>query len=275
MTHDELITWVDRQIADYAPVEDDAGEVRNRFAQIVQARSNFTGAAVFGFTIPGELRADVHAAIAERLDASLATWKVFLGKVDGGAGYYERSLVAAGLLPAVPRTTTKDSAIARAIAHLRVRLADTAAATALWRDRGLLEHGEQHAFAIAPPPANLAELLGTEAARGTELPPLVEALYTELGGLWVEPHNVGGAQPFDPDAEHLVFVTLDQLLEREGDRDELILDQHPDYFSWTMLDRTTGAITTANKLDRTPVKVAGSLVEYIELLAEGYGRVLR
>jgi hypothetical protein len=229
----------------------------------------------FGFTIPGELRADAEAPIASRLDASLATWKAFLGNVEGGAGYYERSLVAAGLMPALPRTTTKDSAIVRAVANLRMRLADTAAATALWRDRGLLEHGEQHAFAIAPPPANLTEVLAADAARGTRLPPLVEALYTEVGGLWVQPHNVGGEQPFDPDAEHLIFVTLATMLAREGDTDALLLDRHPDHFSWTLLDPATGAITTANKLDRTPVKIAGSLVEYIELLAEGYGRVLR
>lgn len=274
MTHDQLLAWVDKQIADYAPVEDDAGEVRNRFSQIVQARGGFSGASVFGFTIPAELRSDAHALIATRLDASLATWKEFLAKVDGGAGYYERSLIAAGLLPALPRTTTKDNAVARAVAHLRQRLADTAAATALWRAKGLLEDKQHHAFAIAPP-ENVQEILAAEAARGIELPPLVEALYSEIGGLWCEPDKKGGEQPFDDDAEYFVFAPLETILERAGELDEIILDQHPDHFSWVMLDPASGAITTANKLDRTPQKIAGSLVEYLELLAEGYGRVLR
>jgi hypothetical protein len=271
MTYDQLLAWVDRQIADYAPIEADAGEVRNRFSQIVQARAAFAGTTIFGFTIPGELRGDVHAAIASRLDASLARWKEFLATIDGGPGYYERSLVAAGLLPPPERTLIKDSAITRAVAHLRQRLADTAAATALWQARGLLETGQHHAFAIAPPVEDLEEVLAAEAARGVELPPLVEALYAELGGLWVQPAAKGGERAFDPDAEYFVFAPLETLL----DRDELILDQHPDHFSWVMLDPDTGTITTANKIDRTPQKVAGSLVEYLELLAEGYGRVLR
>jgi hypothetical protein len=270
MTLDELLTWVDRQITDYAPGDADAGELRNRFAQIVQARGTFNGTSVFGFTIPGELRADAEAPIAARLDASLTAWREFLATVEGGAGYYERSLVAAGLLPAVPRTTTKDSAIARAVANLRVRLADTAAATSLWRANGLLEDLQHHAFSIAPPPPELGALLADE-----DLPPLVEALYTELGGLWVRPHKTGGAQPWDAEAEHFVFAPLERVLDKSDGLDAIILDEHPDHFSWVMLDRTTGAVTTANKIERTPVKVAGSLVEYIELLAEGYGRVIR
>ena len=72
-----------------------------------------------------------------------------------------------------------------------------------------------------------------------------------------------------------MFAPLTTIVERAGETDELVLDQHPDHFSWVMLDRKTGAITSANKIDRTPVKIAGSLVEYIELLAEGYGRVIR
>lgn len=275
MTHDQLLAWVDKQIADYSPLEADAGEIRNRFAQIVQARASFTGTSVFGFTIPAELRADAHDAIGKRLDASLASWKDFLASIDGGPGYYERSLVAAGLLPAPERTLIKDAAITRAVAHLRERLADTAAATALWKARGLLESGQHHAFAIAPPVEDLDEVLGAEAARGNELPPLVEALYAELGGLWCEPHGKAGERPFDGGAEYFVFAPLETILERADELDTIILDQHPDHFSWVMLDPVTGAVTSANKLDRTPQKVAGSLVEYLELLAEGYGRVLR
>jgi hypothetical protein len=271
MTLDELLTWVDRQIADYAPASDaDAGELRNRFAQIVQTRGAFHGMTVFGFTIPGELRATAELPIATRLDASLAAWREFLAGVDGGSGYYERSLVAAGLMPALPRTSTKDSAIARAVLNLRARLADTAAATALWRANGLLEDLQHHAFSVTKPHPNLAKVLAA-----AELPPLLEALYTELGGLWVRPHTIGGEQPWNPDAEYFVFAPLTTIVERAGETDELVLDQHPDHFSWVMLDRTTGAVTSANKLERTPVKVAGSLVEYIELLAEGYGRVIR
>jgi hypothetical protein len=270
MTLEELLTWVDRQIADYAPTDADAGELRNRFAQIVAARGAFQGMTVFGFTIPGELRAAAELPIATRLDQSLATWRDFLTGIEGGSGYYERSLVAAGLLPALPRTSTKDSAIARAVMNLRARLADTAAATALWRANGQLEDLQHHAFSIAKPHPNLAKVLAA-----ADLPPLVEALYTELGGLWVRPHRSGGEQPWNPDAEYFVFAPLASVLERSEASDELVLDAHPDHFSWVMLDRTTGAITTANKLDRTPVKIAGSLVEYIELLAEGYGRVIR
>jgi hypothetical protein len=273
MTHDQLLAWVDGQIADYAPIDDDAGEVRNRFSQIVQARAAFTGATVFGFTIPAELRSDVQAAITERLDASLDGWKTFLANIDGGPGYYERSLVAAGLLPPPERTLVKDSAITRAVAHLRTRLTDPAAATALWRARGLLKPDEHHAFAIAPPVEDLEEVLAAEAARGVELPALVEALYAELGGLWVEPAKKGGERAFDREAEYFVFAPLDLLIDRY--HDVVILDQHPDHFSWVMLDPDTGTISTATKLDRTPVKIAGSLVEYLELLAEGYGRVLR
>jgi hypothetical protein len=271
MTLDELLAWVDRQIADYAPVEDDdAGELRNRFAQVVAARGAFNGMTVFGFTVPGDLRADAEAPIRSRLDASLTAWRKFLANVEGGAGYYERSLIAAGLMPALPRTTTKDSAIARAVAHLRGRLADTAAATALWRANGLLEEREHHAFAIAKPHPNLTKVLAA-----AELPPLVDALYTELGGLWVRPHTIGGEQPWNPDAEYFLFAPLTTIVERAGETDDIILDEHPDHVSWVTLDRKTGTITTATKLERTPVKIAGSLVEYIELLAEGYGRVIR
>lgn len=270
MTPDQLLAWVDAQIVDYSPIDDDAGEVRNRFSQIVQARAGFAGTSVFGFTIGGDLRAAVEETIAKRLDASLARWKEFLSGIDGGPGYYERTLVAAGLLPALPRTTTKDNALARAVSHLRMRLADTAAATTLWRAREILDKSEHHAYAIAPPPNNLAAMLAD-----AELPPLLEALYSELGGLWCEPHDRAGEQPFDQDAEYFVFAPLATVLDRADELDEIILDQHPDHFSWVMLDRDTGAITTANKLDRTPQKVAGSLVEYVELLAEGYGRVLR
>jgi len=275
MTPDQLLAWVDAQIVDYSPVDEDAGEARNRFSQIVQARAGFTGTSVFGFTIPDELRAAAQEPIMQRLDASLATWKQFLAKVDGGAGYYERSLVAAGLLAAPPRTQIKDAALARAVEHLRTRLADTAAATALWRSRELLKKNEHHAFAIAPPPAGLEKLLAAEAARGVELPPLLEALYAELGGLWCEPDTKPGEHAFDDGAEYFVFAPIATLFERAVEADELILDQHPDHFSWVTLDPESGAITTANKLDRTPQKVAGSLVEYVELLAEGYGRVLR
>jgi len=275
MTSDQLLAWVDTQIADYAPVDADAGEVRNRFSQIVQARAGFAGASVFGFTIPADLRAATQEPITQRLDASLASWKDFLARIDGGPGYFERSLVAAGLLPPPPRTLIKDAAVTRAVANLRQRLADTGAATALWRARELLEPNEHHAFAIAPPPEDLEEILAAEAARGVELPPLVEALYAELGGLWCEPDKKGGEQAFEPDAEYFVFAPLETILQRADELDEIILDQHPDHFSWVMLDADTGAITTANKLDRNPQKIAGSLVEYLELLAEGYGRVLR
>jgi hypothetical protein len=274
MTLDELLTWVDRQIADYAPGDAEAGELRNRFAQIVQARGAFNGLTVFGFTIPGELRSDAEAPIAARLQASLESWRAFLEGVEGGPGYYERSLVAAGLLPALPRTTTKDSAIARAIANLRERLADTAAATALWRANGLLEDLQHHAFAIAKPPRDIAKILA-DASRSTVLPPLVEALYTEIGGLWVRPHTTGGEQAWNAEAEYFVFAPLAAILERAGEADAIVLDQHPDSFSRVMLDPKTGAIATANKLEPTPVKIAGSLVEYIELLAAGYGRVIR
>lgn len=273
MTPETLLAWVDAQIADYSPIDDDAGEVRNRFGQIVQARAGFAGSSVFGFTIPDDVRAIVQEPITQRLDASVAAWKDFLAKIDGGAGYYERSLVAAGLLPPPPRTQIKDAALARAVEHLRTRLADTAAATALWRARELLDTNEHHAFAIAPPPAGLEKLLAGEAARGVELPPLLEALYAELGGLWCRPDEKPGEHAFDAEAEYFVFAPLPTILDRAGD--DLILDQHPDHFSWVILDPESGAITTATKLDRTPQKVAGSLVEYVELLAEGYGRVLR
>jgi hypothetical protein len=109
------------------------------------------------------------------------------------------------------------------------------------------------------------------------LPAELEALYLQMDGLWtgaVEPP--GGERPFDPHEEYFVFVPIERLLEHHDDREDglIVLDQHPDYFSWTMLSREDGAIYHSTKLERSdpPRRIAGSLVEYLDRLAESYGR---
>ena len=226
-----------------------------------------SGTNVFGFTIPRELVDEVRQPIAARLDAALATWRDYLAHIDGGAEYYQRSIAVAGLAPPPPRTLVTDPAITRAVATLRSRLADTTAATAKWRERGWLEDDEHHAFAIAPPSPDLATELARMAITGEEVPPMLEALYGEIGGLWVRGAVIGGARDFDPHEEYFVFAPFGRVLERD-----YILDQHPDHFRWVTLDPDTGVIATANKLDREPRRIADSLVEYVELLAAGYGR---
>ncbi len=79
--------------------------------------------------------------------------------------------------------------------------------------------------------------------------------------------EIGGARDFDPHEEYFVFAPFGRVLERD-----YILDQHPDHFSWVTLDPDTGIIATANKLDLEPRRIADSLVEYVEVLAAGYGR---
>ena len=70
-------------------------------------------------------------------------------------------------------------------------------------------------------------------------------------------------------------MPLDRLLEHSDDREDglIILNQHPDYFSWTMLSPEDGAIYSATKLDgkAPPKKVAPSLAKYLEQLGASYG----
>jgi len=271
MTSEQLLTWVDRQIADYAPVDDSPGEIRNRFQRTLEARSRL-GDSVFGFKIPGELRDAAVPAIRERLDAALARWKTFLVNIDGGPGFFTRSMQAAGLAAPEARTVHRDMTIAIAVQALATRLRDTEAANALWREKGWCEDDLHHAFAIAPPAPGFEARLALEAARGLELPRDVEALYAELGGLWVSDNEEPGEQPFDPDADSFVLAPFDRLFDDDRDRDDwFILNVHPDYFAWVMLHVETGEIATANKLDRTPKVIAPSLVAYLELLAATYG----
>lgn len=271
MTTDQLLIWVERQIADYAPLDADAGEVRNRFSQILRARAAWTGTGVFGFTIPSELVEAMRQPIAARLDGALATWREYLANIDGGTDYYERSVANAGLIAPPPRARVSDPAITNAVALLAMRLSDTEAATAMWRARGWLEDDEQHAFAIAPPSPRLEAELARMAITGEQLPPMLEALYGELDGLWVGGASIAGRREFDPDDEALVLAPIEHVLGHH--LDVFILDQHPDHFSWVTLEPETGIISTANKLDRDLRRIAGSLVEYLEQLAAGYGRL--
>jgi hypothetical protein len=68
MTADQLLAWVDQQLLDYAPIEADAGEIRNRFSRVINGRKG----GAFGFTIPSELAAAVAQPIAERFEAARA-----------------------------------------------------------------------------------------------------------------------------------------------------------------------------------------------------------
>lgn len=271
MTSEQLLTWVDRQIADYAPIDDSPGEIRNRFQRTLEARSGL-GDTVFGFTIPAELRATAVPAIRDRLDAALARWSTFLANVDGGPGHFTRSMQAAGLAAPEARAVHRDPAIAVAVRALVVRLRETAAATALWRQHHWCEDDEHHAFAVAPPLPTLEAALASAAAGGFELPPAVEALYAELGGLWVRGDEEAGERAFDPDEEYFVLAPFERLFDDDRDRDDwFVLDVHPDYFRWVMVHVETGEVATANKLDRTPRVIAPSLVAYLEQLATSYG----
>ncbi|HEY6035677.1 MAG TPA: hypothetical protein VIV58_15490 [Kofleriaceae bacterium] len=149
---------------------------------------------------------------------------------------------------------------------------DTAAATALWREKAWCEEDLHHAFALAPPAPEFAATLALQAARGLELPRDIEALYAELGGLWVSDDEEPGEQAFDPDAESFVLAPFERLFDDDRHRDDwFILNVHPDYFAWVMLHVDSGEIATANKLDRTPKVIAPSLVAYLERLAANYG----
>ena len=262
---------MNRQIADYAPIDADAGEVRNRFSQILRARAEWNGSAAFGFAIPRELIDELKQPIAARLDAALALWREHLAKIDAGADYYQRSLAAAGLATGLAAPQTRplvtDPAIANAVAMLKTRLARTATATLAWRERGWLADDQHHAFTITD-----AATSSGDGARGGRAPTPARGALRRAGRcLWVGASDVGGQRDFDPDDEHFVFAPLASVLEH--DVDVYILDQHPDHFSWVTLDPATGIVAKANKLDREPRRIAGSLVEYLELLAAGYGRV--
>jgi hypothetical protein len=274
MTQAELLSWVDKQVVDYVPDPSDPTSIRMRFGQIIAASVELKSHAVFGFSIPEGLRADCEPLIRYRLENTLTQWQAFLANVDGGPGYFTRSLVAAGLAPPAAREVRRDPAMTRAIAILRERLAMTAAATTLWREQGWIEDNEHHGFAIAAPDPAMATQLAVEATTGLDFPPALEALYAELGSLWVGGAKKGGERPASANEEYFVFAPFDVMLDRNAERDDLIvLDQDPDSFSWAQLDCTTGQVSKANKLDRTPRIVAASLVEYVELLAQGYGRV--
>jgi hypothetical protein len=273
MTAEQLLAWVDRQLGDHAPLDADAGEIRNRFSQVVRARGEFDGTCVFGFTIPAELR-DAESQITAKLDAALQTWRAYVDGIEGGPGCYQRTLQVAGITAPPARALANDPEIERALAGLRARLADSDSATALWRKHGWLEDGEYLAFAIAAPPEEIATRLAAMAAREIEMPPSLEALYRAIGDLWVGPAKQRGERAFDSDEESFVFAPLDTILERLGETETIILDQDPDYFRWVTLDPATDEIACANKLDRTPVTMARSLREYVEQLSAGYGRVL-
>lgn len=271
MTSEQLLTWVDRQIADYAPVADSPGEIRNRFQRTLEARAGL-GHAVFGFAIPQELHASAVSVIRDRLDAALSRWRMFLENVDGGPGYFTRSMQAAGLASPEARAVHRDPAIAAAVTALAARLRETAEATTSWREHGWCEDDEQHTFAIAPSPPSLEATLAMQAARGFELPAAVEALYAELGGLWVHGDEEGGERAFDPSEEYFVLAPFERLFDDDRDRDDwFVLSVHPDYFQWVMTHVETGEVATANKLDRTPKVIAPSLVAYLEQLAASYG----
>lgn len=97
-----------------------------------------------------------------------------------------------------------------------------------------------------------------------------------MNGLWTGAAKApGGELKFDDGAESFVFVPLEVLVEHFDDRDDgmIILNQHPDYFSWTMFNTRDEAIYSATKLDgkKPPKKIAASLVEYLEQLGSRYG----
>ena len=160
----------------------------------------------------------------------------------------------------------RDAAIEAGFVRLRAALANTAAATPDWRNRGWIEdEDEQHAFAIAPPRADAAT-----AAHAAGLPLALSALYALTDGIWASSRERGGEHAFADGDDYLLLVPLAEV--QPGPDRTWIIDRHPDSFSWLMIDEA-GRISRGDKLRADAVPVAASLADYLGLLADGYGKL--
>jgi hypothetical protein len=279
MTADKCIEWLEGRIAAFLPSDDmGQGDISLRLPQVMTAAVQVKSGSAFGFTFPEDIRSESVSRAAPAIEQALETWRKWLVEHFGTEGqeFYDRAALNHGVTKPKPKRVHKDNAITASFARLRACLSDTRAATDAWRKRDWLEDDEAHGFAIAPPASDLGDVLAYFELGSEALPPELEALYAEMNGLWtgaVQPP--GGEQTFDTAEEYFVFVPIETLLEHEGDRDDglIIFNQHPDYFSWTMLSREDGGIYHATKLDGPDKarKVAASLAQYLDQLAEAYG----
>jgi hypothetical protein len=280
MTADECIKWVQGRIAAFMPSDDmgDSG-IAVRLPQLINAAASVEMGKAFGFTFPQAIREESIARATPLIKHAVDQWGSWLVAHLGeeGSELFERATRI--LRPRKPsvKALREDAEIAQAFAGLRASLADTEAATREWRKRNWLTKDEAHGYAIAPPLERAGELLGEFELDSEALPSALEALYREMDGLWTWPvASPGGQRPFDSREEYFVFMPLEGLLLHHDDRaDEglIILNQDPDFRSWTMLSRRDGAIYHATRFDgaKPPKKIASTLVEYLKQLATSYG----
>jgi hypothetical protein len=279
MTADECVHWIRVTIESFLPSDDMvSGDVSLRLPHLMTAAVSVGTGSAFGLVFPAAARAESIARATPLIEQALQVWRTWLEEHfgDEGRAFFERAAINHGLARPAPKVLGEDAAISRAFMRLRSRLADTPAATGDWRARRLLEEDEAHGYAIAPPALDAGELLAAFEIEADPLPAALEALYAEMNGLWTGAvDGPGGERPFDEGEEYFVFMTLEGVLAHHDDRDDglIIVNQHPDYFSWTMLSRDDGAVYQASKLDGgdPPEKIAASLVEYLDQLAATYG----
>jgi hypothetical protein len=279
MTADTCIEWLSGRIRAFSPSDDmGQGDISMRLPQVMRAAVEVKSGTAFGFTFPADIRAAAIPHAVQSIEQALEVWRAWLVERFGAEGqaFYDRAALNHGVTTPQAKRVHRDEAIAARLARLRARLSDTRAATDAWRARDWLETTEAHGFAVAAPAADLGDVLASFEVNSEPLPPALEAIYAEMNGLWTGAMKPpGGEQAFDPDAESFVFVPIERLLEQDEERgDELIIfDQQPGSFGRTMLSRKDGGVYQATRLDGpgTPRRVAASLAEYLEQLAETYG----
>lgn len=279
MTLEKCEEWLKGTLDSFKPTPDmGGGDVSLRLPRIMAAAASVHQGSAFGYTFPEEIRAEAISRAAPLIAAALETWRHWLEEKFGeeGRAFYERAALNHGLQKPSPKSLHRDGAITKAFAALRQRLADTQSATEHWKTLDWLEPDEAHGFAVNPPAENAGERLAAFELGHAPLPTEFEALYAEMNGLWTGPVDPpGGERAFDAGEEYFVFVPLEQLLEHHGDRDDglIVLNQHPDYFSWILLSTKDGAVYSGSKLDgkAPPKQVSLSLAKYLEQLASSYG----
>lgn len=300
MTADKCIEWLEGRIGVFLPSDDmSQGDISVRLPQIMTAAVQVKSGTAFGFNFPDGIRAESIPRALKAIERALDVWRKWLGERFGveGQAFYDRTALNHGLTKPNSKPVAKSAAIAASFARLRARLSDTQAATDAWRKCDSLEDDEALGFAVAPPSSVLGDVLSSfevqkpstvgladtgplivkTASDHRALPPELEALYAEMNGLWVgavEPP--GGERQFDATEDGFIFMPIQSILEHFDDREDgmILLNQHPDFFSWTMISPKDGGIYCATKLERAPRKVAASLCEYLDQLSEGFGQAL-
>ncbi len=265
MTIDECLAWVSRRIDAFLPVDGMArGDAVSRLRGIKEAARQAERGAAFGFSFPADIRAESMSRTAPLFRQALATWDRWLEANDPmhGKDTWEKPAAV---------VWKRDLDIADGVSALRARLCDTKAATAAWAANGRIRGNQEHGFAFAAPA--LTEL----TANVPELPAAVLSLYGEIGGLWVsgvEPP--GGERAFVNDCETYVLAPFASLIElwQAWDRDDemIALNTDQDSFFRILISPHGETIYAETKLDARPRPVARSLVEYLAMLCDSYGR---